>query len=57
MVVCVCVCSVQESAVLAVVMNRIVFVLGSNDKYTRLGLHGGATVLRNADNPLTVETA
>jgi hypothetical protein len=59
--VCFCVCPVQESAVLAVVMNRIFFVLESNYNCTRLGLpvteDGGATMFRNADNPLTVDTA
>jgi len=59
--VCVCVCPVQECAVLAVVTNRFVFVLGSNDNYTRLELPdtevGGATMLQNANNPLTVGTA
>ena len=56
-----CVCPVQESTVLAVVMNRIVFVLGNNDNYTCLGLPAtadeGAIMLRNADHPLTVDTA
>jgi hypothetical protein len=61
MVVCVCVCSVQECGVLTVVTNRIVFVLGSNENYTRLGLpdneDGGVTMLRKADNPLTAYRA
>jgi hypothetical protein len=34
--VCICVSPVQGCAVLAIVMNRIVFVFGSNDNYTRL---------------------
>lgn len=55
--VCVCVCPVQECRVLVVVTNRIVFVLGSNENYIPLGLpdneDGGATRLRNADNPST----
>jgi hypothetical protein len=61
--VCVCVCVCVSCAGKCSVGNsyeRGRFVLGSND-YTRLEIpdteDGGATMLRNADNPLTVDTA